>query len=210
MKPSVIALDFDGTIARNGTLEREMGRAIAEARTRGIFVVLVTGRILSELQRVFGDLERVDAVVAENGAVMTFPGSGYTVTLGPAPSAALLAALAGAGIPHPAGQCLVDTDAHHAERILGISGAWSCRSRSCWTAASARLRAADDRVLDGDGPTAVAGFIRGLLDAHCISVPEQARGAWCSDAAMAVSASPSPCAGATCSRQATRSRASRG
>jgi phosphoglycolate phosphatase-like HAD superfamily hydrolase len=229
MKLSVIALDFDGTIARNDTLEPEVALAIAEARARGIFIVLVTGRILSELQRVLGDLQLVDAVVAENGAVMTFPGSGYTAMLGPPPPAALLDALTRAGIAHQAGQCLVDTDAYHAERVLGIVRSLElplalvfnrsrlmimpqaiskatglrqaltvlrlsprnavavgdaendhellqlCELGVAVSWGSARLRAAADRVLEGDGPPAVAGFIRGLVEAHNISVPEMSR-----------------------------------
>ena len=65
MKFGVLALDYDGTIARDGILDSEVRRAIAEARARGIAVVIVTGRILSELKQVAGDLQFVDAVVAE-------------------------------------------------------------------------------------------------------------------------------------------------
>jgi hydroxymethylpyrimidine pyrophosphatase-like HAD family hydrolase len=70
MRFSVLALDYDGTIARNGALEPDVRQAIAEARARGIVVVIVTGRILSEFLQAAGDLQFVDAVVAENGAVL--------------------------------------------------------------------------------------------------------------------------------------------
>ena len=69
MKFGILALDYDGTIARDGVLDPDVKSAIAEARARGIVVVLVTGRILSDLKRVTGGIEFVDAVVAENGAV---------------------------------------------------------------------------------------------------------------------------------------------
>ena len=49
----------------------------------GLTVVLVTGRILDQLRQVAGDLHFVDAVVAENGAVVHFPDSGYTTLLAP-------------------------------------------------------------------------------------------------------------------------------
>ncbi len=42
------------------------------SRKHGIAVVIVTGRILADLERAAGDLHFVDAVVAENGAVMWF------------------------------------------------------------------------------------------------------------------------------------------
>ena len=73
MKFGVLALDYDGTIAMDGTLDSDVRLAIGEARARGIAVVLVTGRILSELRRVAGGLGFVDAVVAENGAVLASP-----------------------------------------------------------------------------------------------------------------------------------------
>jgi hypothetical protein len=74
MKLSVIALDHDGTIARADVLDPSVREAIAEARTSGIIVLLVTGRILDDLRRVAGDLHFVDGVIAENGAVLHFPG----------------------------------------------------------------------------------------------------------------------------------------
>ena len=83
MKLSVIALDYDGTIARHGTLDPAVRDAIAAARTSGIVVLLVTGRILDELRRAAGDLHFVDGVIAENGAVLHFPDSGHTSTLAP-------------------------------------------------------------------------------------------------------------------------------
>jgi len=67
MKFSVLALDYDGTIAHDGKLDSDVRAAIGEVRSRGIAVVLVTGRILSDLRSVAGDLDFVDAVVAENG-----------------------------------------------------------------------------------------------------------------------------------------------
>lgn len=70
MKFGVLALDYDGTIARDGVLDPDVKAAIKEARGRGIVVIIVTGRILSELRKAVGDLDFVDAVVAENGAVL--------------------------------------------------------------------------------------------------------------------------------------------
>src|SRR5688572_3724478 len=83
VKLSVIALDYDGTVARGDVLDPAVREAIAFARTHGIVVLLVTGRILDELRRVAGDLHFVDGVIAENGAVIHFPDSGRTSTLAP-------------------------------------------------------------------------------------------------------------------------------
>ena len=54
-------------------LDSEVKAAIVEARARAIVVVIFTGRILSDLKQAAGDLGFVDAVVAENGAVLAFP-----------------------------------------------------------------------------------------------------------------------------------------
>jgi hypothetical protein len=77
VKLSAIALDYDGTVARRDVLDSSVREAIAVARTQGIVVLLVTGRILDDLRRVAGDLHLVDAVIAENGAVLHFPDSGH-------------------------------------------------------------------------------------------------------------------------------------
>jgi hydroxymethylpyrimidine pyrophosphatase-like HAD family hydrolase len=120
MKISVIALDYDGTIATGNVLDPSVREAIAAARTRGLTVLLVTGRILSELRRVAGDLHFVDGVVAENGAIVQFPDTGHTSrTALPVPPA-LLVALAGRGIRYHAGECLVDADANDASDILRV------------------------------------------------------------------------------------------
>ena len=118
MKLSVIALDYDGTIARHDRLDAAMTRAIADARRRGIAVMLVTGRRLDDLRRVAGELHFLDGVVAENGALVHFPDGGLTTTLAPPIPPAFLARLQRDGIPFQAGQCLVDADASAAPRML--------------------------------------------------------------------------------------------
>jgi len=81
MRFSVLALDYDGTIARDEALDPDVRLAITEARACGIVVVLVTGRVLSDLVRVAGDLQFADAIVAENGAVLALP-NGHSRMLG--------------------------------------------------------------------------------------------------------------------------------
>ena len=65
-----VAIDYDGTLA-DGRVKPDTLAVLAEARARQIRVIVVTGRIMSELQAVFPDAwDHVDAVVAENGAVL--------------------------------------------------------------------------------------------------------------------------------------------
>lgn len=118
MKLSVIALDYDGTIARHGVLDPQVRQAIAEVRASGIVVLLVTGRILAELQRMAGELHFVDAVVAENGAVLHVPATGHTTTLAPPVPPEFVENLRGRGRAFEVGTCLVDADAREAPHLL--------------------------------------------------------------------------------------------
>jgi hypothetical protein len=116
MKFSVLALDYDGTIAREGVLSPEVKAAIAEARASGIVVIIVTGRILSDLQYVAGDLN-FDAVVAENGAVLALR-NGQTRMLGHLPPQVFLDDLRRRGVAFKSGQCVVEADASTAPAVL--------------------------------------------------------------------------------------------
>jgi len=120
VKLVAIALDYDGTIAHGDRLDGSMREAIARLRSSGIVVVLVTGRILRELHRVAGDLHFVDGVVAENGAVVHFPGSEHTSVLAPPMPTVFLTELGRRGIPYEAGQCLIDAAADEGPRLLDV------------------------------------------------------------------------------------------
>jgi hypothetical protein len=119
MKFGVLALDYDGTIARDGVLNSDVKAAIMEARARGIVVVLATGRILSDLRQAAGNLDFVDAVVAENGAVIAFP-NGQSRLIGHLPPQVFLDELRRRGIEFQTGQCIVEADAASAPRILSV------------------------------------------------------------------------------------------
>jgi len=118
MKMTVLALDYDGTIAKGDQIDVSVRDSIAAVRSSGTTVLLVTGRILSELRRVAGDLHFVDGVVAENGAVVHFPDSDHTSVLAPPIPEAFLRELRTRGIPFQSGQCLVDADANESPRLL--------------------------------------------------------------------------------------------
>jgi len=120
VKLSVIALDYDGTIARADVLDPSIRSAIAAARTSGIIVLLVTGRILDDLRRVAGDLHFVDGVIAENGAIVHFPENGHTTTLAPPVPEGFVAELRRRGIPFGVGRSLVDADAREAPKLLEV------------------------------------------------------------------------------------------
>jgi hydroxymethylpyrimidine pyrophosphatase-like HAD family hydrolase len=119
MEFRVFALDYDGTIAEAGVLDPDVRAAIAEARGLGIIVVLATGRVVSDLKEHIQNLSMFDAIVAENGAVVSLPG-GRSRLIGRPPSAAFLEALTDREIPFSCGQCIVDADADFAPQILAV------------------------------------------------------------------------------------------
>jgi hydroxymethylpyrimidine pyrophosphatase-like HAD family hydrolase len=120
MKLAVLALDYDGTITRDDRPDQSVLGAVADARRRNVTVILVSGRLLDDLRRVAGDLQFVDGIVAENGALIHFPGTGHTTILAPLIPQAFVARLEELGIPFRAGQCLVDADASSAHRLLDV------------------------------------------------------------------------------------------
>ena len=82
----VFACDYDGTIAGHGHVEERTAQALARVRESGRKLLLVTGRMLPDLRSVCPDVDGMfDAVVAENGAVLYFPGSRETKVIGDPP-----------------------------------------------------------------------------------------------------------------------------
>jgi hydroxymethylpyrimidine pyrophosphatase-like HAD family hydrolase len=118
MKLTVLALDYDGTIAQGDVVDASVRASIAAVRESGTTVLLVTGRILDELRRVAGDLHFVDGVVAENGAVVYFPDNDLTTVLAPQIPEAFLAEIGRRGITFQRGHCLVDAHADDSLKLL--------------------------------------------------------------------------------------------
>ena len=73
MRYLALCCDYDGTIAENGTVAPATVDALQRVRASGRRIVLVTGRILEELQSVCSRLNLFDRVVAENGASLYNP-----------------------------------------------------------------------------------------------------------------------------------------
>lgn len=116
----VIACDFDGTAASAGQPAPEVYAALAAARARGIVTVMVTGRVLEEVQRACEELAPFDAVVAENGAVIHFCGKARTVQIGEPPPERFLGELRAHGVPFHMGAVVVGTWEQHAHKLLEL------------------------------------------------------------------------------------------
>jgi hypothetical protein len=73
---SAFATDYDGTLATEGEVAESTLEALRRLRASGRKLLMVTGRELADLNRVFPHLPLFDAVVAENGAVLWRPDTG--------------------------------------------------------------------------------------------------------------------------------------
>ena len=80
-----LATDYDGTIARDGLVSQPTVEALQRLKQHGLRLVMITGRELPDLERIFPHLEIFDRIVAENGALLFTPGSRELRPLGPAP-----------------------------------------------------------------------------------------------------------------------------
>jgi hydroxymethylpyrimidine pyrophosphatase-like HAD family hydrolase len=73
MRFNVLATDYDGTLAHSGRVDAATLKAIERLRASGRHAILVTGREVESLKRVFSRLDVFEVVVAENGAVLYYP-----------------------------------------------------------------------------------------------------------------------------------------
>jgi len=88
-----LATDYDGTLALHGEVSDATLAALTRFKASGRKLVMVTGRELPDLGRVFPHLGMFDMVVAENGALLYRPDTGEERTLAAAPPQSLIAAL---------------------------------------------------------------------------------------------------------------------
>lgn len=122
-----LAFDFDGTLASEDKIGRGAREALERARRAGLRLILVTGRTFFELTRVCDCLELFDAVVAENGAVLYYPGSAMLSEDGPAPPDGLLRELDRRGVAYLLGRVILsvtrgeEAAVHAALTAAGVS-----------------------------------------------------------------------------------------
>src|SRR5882724_8298878 len=105
-----LACDYDGTLATEGIVPQSTLDALDCLRRSGRKLILVTGRELEDLRRVFPELERFDRVVAENGALLYRPKEKEAIPLANPPTAVFLDRLRQRGVaPLSAGAVIVAT-----------------------------------------------------------------------------------------------------
>lgn len=85
MRYFALACDYDGTLAHHGRVTAPARGALDRLRVSGRKLVMVTGRELDDLMRVFPDVHLFDRIVAENGGVLYDPSTRETHALAAPP-----------------------------------------------------------------------------------------------------------------------------
>ena len=121
MRYFVLACDYDGTLAHHGTVDAETLAALERLRASGRRLVMVTGRELDDLIRVFPDVTLFDRVVAENGAVLYDPATREAQPLAEPPPPAFAAELERRGVaPLSVGHVIVATWEPHDPTVMQV------------------------------------------------------------------------------------------
>jgi hypothetical protein len=114
-----LCCDYDGTLAHDGRVDAATLAALQRVVASGRRLLLVTGRELDDLQRVFPDIELFERVVAENGALLYTPQNREEKRLTDTPSAALVTRLRELGVePLSVGRSIIATWQPHDRAVL--------------------------------------------------------------------------------------------
>lgn len=123
MKHLALATDYDGTLAQDGVVDPSTLAALHRFRRSGRKLILVTGRVLHDLETVFPHLDIFDCAVLENGAVLYAPQTRTRRSLAAPPPASLGEALRRRGVqPLDVGDVIVSTMRTNESRVREAIG----------------------------------------------------------------------------------------
>jgi hydroxymethylpyrimidine pyrophosphatase-like HAD family hydrolase len=121
MRYQVLAVDYDGTLATDGTVDADTLDALRRLRESGRRLVLVTGRIMEQLFHVFPQISLCDLVVADNGAMLFNPATGDRMPLATPPPRGFVDEMIRRGVPRiEIGDVIVATWEPHETTVLEI------------------------------------------------------------------------------------------
>lgn len=110
MRYLALAVDYDGTLAKDGKVAKRTVDALEQVVASGRRLILVTGRELPQLLEIFPGIGLFDRVVAENGALLYRPSAQETEVIGPPASESLVLELQRRGVaPLSVGKCIIAT-----------------------------------------------------------------------------------------------------
>ncbi|TGV56429.1 HAD-IIB family hydrolase [bacterium M00.F.Ca.ET.141.01.1.1] len=116
-----LATDYDGTLAHDGAVSKKTLAALERFKKSGRKLLLVTGRELPDLKRVFPNVGLFDKVVAENGALIYTPASEEERVISLSPEPKFVARLKKQGVkPLSVGRSIVATWEPHQATVLEV------------------------------------------------------------------------------------------
>jgi len=111
MRYLAFATDYDGTLAHHGVVDGDTVDLLRRLKASGRKLILVTGRQVDDLARVFPELAVFDLVVGENGALIYRPERRETRRLADPPPSSFVDELRRRGVePLAVGQVVVATE----------------------------------------------------------------------------------------------------
>jgi hydroxymethylpyrimidine pyrophosphatase-like HAD family hydrolase len=109
-----LATDYDETLATDSIVSDATFAALKRLKETGRKLLLVTGRELPDIQRLFPKCDIFDKIVAENGAFLYTPATGKERSLAPASSPELVESLRAQGVkPLFVGRSVISTHEPH-------------------------------------------------------------------------------------------------
>src|SRR5687768_16426040 len=121
MRYLALASDYDGTLAAAGRVAEETLAAVERLLASGRKLILVTGRELEDLLRVFPQVNLCEWVVAENGAVLYRPATQEVLLLENPPPVEFLHMLQARGVaPLSTGHIIVATREPYENVVLDV------------------------------------------------------------------------------------------
>lgn len=115
---SVLATDYDGTLAHHGSVTESTLAALEDLKAAGFRLILVTGRELNDLLAIFPQLVLFDLAVMENGGVLYYPETGISERLAKPPPSNFIARLHELRLPLQIGNVIVATWEPHEKQVL--------------------------------------------------------------------------------------------
>ncbi len=113
------ATDFDGTLAHDGLVPEATLAGLKRLREAGWKVIMVTGREIADLSRVFPHMDLFDVIVGENGALLYFPKDKFFQRLAEPPPSNFVERLVAMGVgPISVGHTIVATWEPHQDKVL--------------------------------------------------------------------------------------------
>lgn len=121
MRYKALAADYDGTLAHHGRVDEATLDMLERVPPSGRRLLLVTGREVEDLMRVFPRTDLFDRVVAENGGVIYEPATRSVRAFGEPPPAEFVNELRRRGVePLATGHVIVSTWTPHETTVSEV------------------------------------------------------------------------------------------